>query len=93
MSVIGIYVAIQSNSVLAGNQHFPGAGVHKAAIAGCIHILREVNVPTQTVIHCEFRGEAPGILNVGEQPVLPLGCSGGVADVTLEGPTHVSEQK
>ena len=84
MLVVGINVAVQADAVLTGNKDLAGVGIYKPAVARRIHVLRKVNVPAHTIIHRQLGRETPGILNVGEQPVLPLGSIGGVAHVTSE---------
>ena len=80
----GLHVAVQADPVFARDHDFSGRQALEASVVLRVHVLREVDLPAQAVIDGQFRSDAPGVLNVGEEPVLALGGIGRVADVTAE---------
>ena len=74
-------VAIQADAVFAGDQDLARGQVLEASVVLAVHVLREVNLPAQAVIQGQLRGDAPGVLNVGEEPLLAFGGIGRVTHV------------
>ena len=68
-----IDVTVQSKSTFAGYSNFSLNDVGEAAVIFAVHVLREIHFPTQSVIHSQFRSDAPGVLTVIEHSVLALG--------------------
>src|SRR5947208_8175103 len=74
-----IDVPIEVRAVLPGNQYLACAQVLEAAITGAVHILGEVNLPAQPVTYGQLSADSPGVLSVGKETILPLGCARGIA--------------
>ena len=78
-------VAIQTDAIFTRDHHFTGGEVLEAALVFAVHVLREIDFPTNSVIHGQLRGDAPSVLDVGEEAILAFGRLGGIADVAGEG--------
>ncbi len=76
-----IDVPIEVRAVLPGNQYLACAQVLEAAITGAVHILGEVNLPSQPVTYRQLSADSPGVLSVGKETILPLGRARGIANV------------
>src|SRR5713226_7386802 len=85
-------VSVEAHAVLAQGENFTSAEPQEPAVALVIHVLRKVNFPAQAVIQGQARRDAPGILDIEEFAVLPLGSIRGIADITLHG-ADVAEQE
>src|SRR5712675_1828842 len=85
-------VSVQADAILAHGHNFAGIQPDNSAITIFVHVLREINFPSQSVIQRQSRSDSPGILDIEKFTVLPLGCICRIADVTLHA-GDVAEQE
>ena len=66
-------------------RHFSGCEILEPALILAVHVLREVDFPTNAVVHGQLGSDTPRVLNVREKPILPFSRIGRIADVPREG--------
>src|SRR5207237_8929426 len=71
-----IHVAVHADAIFAGDQNLAGGQALEASLIFVVHILREINLPAQSVIQSQLRRDAPGVLGIGEKAVLAIGGIG-----------------
>src|SRR6185369_17373708 len=78
------YIEIGANSAHPCNPYIAGVQIKQSAITCAVDILRINYVPSQSIVNCKFRGDAPSVLAI-EKPALLAFCRIGYgAGISLE---------
>src|SRR5215472_425129 len=78
-------IAVEADTALARHTVHTLNQIRESTVILTIHVLGEINFPSQAIVQRELWRDAPSVLPIIEHTMLPLGGIGGRAHIAVHG--------